>query len=73
MNKEMVLTRLRIHLSQLFDARHQGTLQRNFSANQGFIDGYMSAIEELEPANAHELLDVIAEEREAAARRAEAA
>ena len=73
MTKITAIKNLRSHLARLFNARYEGTLHTNFSENRGFIDGYINALEDMDLVDSGELLKVIAEERQAAAQRAEKA
>jgi len=71
MSKNDVLNRLRTHLAELFDARFGGADGARFARVQGIADGYMQALEDLELADARELLAVVHDERHAAAGRAD--
>ena len=73
MTKSKAIKNLRIHLVRLFNARYEGTLHIDFSEHRGFIDGYINALEDMGVIGSDELLKIIAEERTAAAQRAESA
>ncbi|MBN2342939.1 MAG: hypothetical protein JXX29_20540 [Deltaproteobacteria bacterium] len=73
MTKAKSIEKLRKHLAKLFDARYEGTSRVCYAETQGFIDGYMEAMEDLHFVSNKELLRIVAEERQLAAARADAA
>jgi hypothetical protein len=71
MSKNEVVTQLRNHLAELFDARFAGARAVRFSRAQGFADGYMRALEDLGCVQVSELVRIVGEERRNAALRAD--
>ncbi|MFO8072724.1 MAG: hypothetical protein R6V85_12705 [Polyangia bacterium] len=71
MSKNEVVTQLRNHLAELFDARFAGVQAVRFSRAQGFADGYMRALEDLGCVEISELVRIVGEERRNAAIRAD--
>ncbi|MCU0662852.1 MAG: hypothetical protein MUC50_11075 [Myxococcota bacterium] len=64
---------LRSMLAGLFDARFSGAVGASHARAQGLVDGYMRALIDLRMTTDRELVQLVHEERDAAAVRAEAA
>lgn len=62
---------LRELLSKLFDARYVGASNAIYSRTQGFVDGYMQALEDVALFTNSELLKIVSDERAKAAARAD--
>lgn len=65
------LSTLRFMLAGLFDARYRGAVGSSHAKAQGLVDGYARALVDLQVATDRELLGIVNEERDAAARRAD--
>jgi hypothetical protein len=71
MSKREAITRLRTCLADLFDTRHRGTAAERYAKSQGFVDGYMQALADMQIVDDRELLTLVGEERRRAGERAE--
>jgi hypothetical protein len=71
MSKREAITRLRTCLADLFDTRHRGTAAERYAKSQGFVDGYMQALADMQIVDDRELLTLVGEERRRAAARAD--
>jgi hypothetical protein len=71
MSKREAISKLRICLAYLFDTRYRGADAQAFGKAQGFADGYMQALADMQLIDDREMLAVVNEERRRAADRAD--
>jgi hypothetical protein len=71
MSKREAISKLRTCLADLFDTRHRGTDAPRYAKAQGFADGYMQALADMNLVDDREMLAVVNEERRRAAARAD--
>jgi hypothetical protein len=71
MSKSEVISRIRAHLAELFDARFGGADAVRFAKRQAFADGYIQALTDMGLLAPSEMLAIVKEERSAAGRRAD--
>ena len=63
MTKIYAVEKLRIHLAELFRVRFEGADIATYAKAQGFVDGYIQALSDLNLASDKEILSLIQEER----------
>ncbi len=66
MTKRDALKKLRIHLAELFRVRFEGADIATYSKTQGFVDGYIQALSDLNLASDKEILSFVQDERSTA-------
>ena len=71
MSKREAISKLRTCLAYLFDTRYRGADAQAFGKAQGFADGYMQALADMDLVDDREMLVVVNEERRKAASRAD--
>ena len=71
MSKREAITKLRTCLAALFETRHRGADIGRYAKAQGFADGYMQALADMQLVNDRELLTLVGEERRRAGARAD--
>ena len=63
MKKRDAVEKLRIHLTELFRIRFEGANIAAYAKSQGFVDGYIQALADLNLVSDKEILHYIQEER----------
>lgn len=71
MSKREAISKLRTCLADLFDTRHRGADGARYAKAQGYADGYMQALADMNLVDGREMLAVVNEERRRAAARAD--
>ena len=71
MSKREAISKLRHCLADLFDSRYEGAAAPRYAKAQGFADGYMQALADMQLVDDREMLAVVNEERKRAASRAD--
>jgi len=71
MSKREAITKLRTCLADLFATRHRGVGAGCYAKAQGYADGYMQALADMQLVDDRELLTLVGEERHRAGVRAD--